>query len=222
MANDARQVILVIILFYLIFSGDVQPPASRLHISEDEILAREWHSVNVLNSTRYGDFSPREGRWLNLTGMREEDGYSWDLWEACRDKAREQADYALNTHLEESQSQYPLYHNITGIVHGDWVMSKLKDDFRHPQLNLSWTAPPNTYHHQNEFDRNLTSLTGSTHFRFHDSKDVFSSGNVTVRSMVASMNIREDSSVGHWWELTMHGLHFVETGRLLLTTTSEK
>jgi transmembrane E3 ubiquitin-protein ligase len=225
MASDPRSFILVVLFLYLLFSGDIQPGPGRFRFSGDDYIAREWQSLEILNSTSYGDFSPRSKKWLNLTGLREADGYDWELMDVTKQRAKEQIKHALDGHHNsgpDNINRLPLYHNITGTLHGDWIRLRGAENIQPPNLNLTAIQFTKAYHFQEEFDRNITSPSGSLRLGFHDIDDAVQVENKTVRKVAASLNIREDSSLGTWWQLTLYGVHFVDSGNVLLTTTSDK
>ncbi|KAK3048287.1 hypothetical protein LTS18_012973, partial [Coniosporium uncinatum] len=85
MAPSPRTTLLLLALLWLFFSQDssqpttsssstLHDPPSRAHAATPEqIIAHETAALDALGSSTYGDFDPARGRWVNVTGLREED-----------------------------------------------------------------------------------------------------------------------------------------------------
>ncbi|PQE18108.1 ring finger ubiquitin ligase protein [Rutstroemia sp. NJR-2017a BVV2] len=148
--------LLIIILFLYIFSSNEAnlPPNfdSPRNYAEAQ-LNRSRSAVGVLNATAWGDFTPAEageqGRWLNLTGFREGDGYRWErlgvFRETC-DKMRKWAEYreAAEIFQNGGTGLHGVYENVTGVVRGKWAryMGGLDGGKEsRSRLNLSTIAP---------------------------------------------------------------------------------
>lgn len=101
--ENLRVLAVILIVFWLTTSsGDGQAGYFAGPFLTQERLARQRHSYSALNSTAWGDFSPRrpgdppngteDTRYMNITGFRQDDGLAWeDLWrfrEACLETSR--------------------------------------------------------------------------------------------------------------------------------------
>ncbi|PSN66279.1 hypothetical protein BS50DRAFT_554510 [Corynespora cassiicola Philippines] len=227
--RDPRQVLFFIILLLLINSPEPQQQAYNTRSRYEDVLDREWTQLDVLNRTRYGDFDGAN-KWLNITGLREEDGFVWDLLEPVRSKAKEQtkvvlgdtADSALDGTIPDDQ-RIPVYRNISGYVQGEWARSPM-GRVRHPSdLNLSAVVPESPFPVV-EFDRNLTGTSGPVRLHITELEGKMRTDeNRTVSEVQARMVVGDDSSFGdNWWEFVLHGVHFPQFGGSVLTTTSER
>jgi len=90
----ARVVLIIVLLFFLYASPDQGPapgfPTARDYAAERIAVSRR--SLDILNITKWQDFSPRgpgsskheAPRYLNLTGFREEDEYAWERLDAFK------------------------------------------------------------------------------------------------------------------------------------------
>ena len=92
----ARVVLIIILLFFLYTSDDQSGRGPGFPTARDyaaERITRSRASLDVLNSTQWGDFTPKveveadDGKYLNLTGFRKEDGYAWERLEAWRQRS---------------------------------------------------------------------------------------------------------------------------------------
>ncbi|OCK82561.1 hypothetical protein K432DRAFT_292985 [Lepidopterella palustris CBS 459.81] len=228
-SRDSRPFILIIILLLLINSPEPQQQSFATRPRYDHTIAREWDALDVLNRTRYGDFDGEHGHWLNLTGFRENDGLAWQLLAPVQQRAKEQtvgllgvqAEGALTGSLDES-SYSAVYRNVTGFVQGEWARSKIGHDSPAPLLNLSAIAPDSAYPLA-DYDRNLTGGSGNVRIHFTELGDrTRANVNESISEISARIVIGEDTSMGDWWEFTLHGVHFLKFGGVVLTTTSEK
>ncbi|RDW94911.1 hypothetical protein BP5796_00674 [Coleophoma crateriformis] len=237
----ARVLLILIFLFYLYTSPDQQVgpagfPSPRDYASER--IARQKHALDVLNTTRWGDFEPRAqgytpGRWLNLTGFREHDGYGWDRLEGWR--ARCDA-FSKRFRAVGAEGYTDLngrvYENVTGIVQGKWV--RYEGDLADPSaiggrtFNLSEVAPGVDWAYRSEEDwtRNITGTEGKMMLRIDEkigeSLGLEDGAANEVRQVAATMTIQDESSSGDGWEMRVHGVHWPSQGLMLMTTTSEK
>ena len=213
--------------------------------------------IDLLNSTQYGDFDTIHNRWINVTGLREEDGYTWGVLPKVLDRAREQYETIVrpwkdweNSRLKDekpwigsassisSNESYPIkkapeqsdlgephvpfYHNVTGIVNGRWVRSKVDRDVEPPTLNVTTLAPHVPYT-SNEFSRNITGQDGKMRIKLDEKKsEILRSDIGKIREIRADMTIQDDTSNGDGWEMTLHGVHFPELGEIVLSTTAAK
>ena len=89
------------IMFFWVSPGGNEITSGRTISAEDYLdlrLAREADALSALNSTQWGDFAPTAvlndtGRedgvgsgWLNITGFRQSDGFSWNRMKKVRQR----------------------------------------------------------------------------------------------------------------------------------------
>lgn len=229
--RDPRQFVFFIILLLLINSPEPQQQAGYNTRSRyNEVIEREWEELDVLNRTRYGDFDPGKNQWLNITGLREEDGFAWDLLEPVRRRATEQTKGLLGEKAESwlkgtvgEEESIPVYRNISGYVQGEWVRSSL-GRIRHPSdMNASALLPEYPFPLA-EYDRNLTGTGGPVRLHITELEGrMRTDENRTISEVSARVVIGDDESWGdNWWEFAVNGLHYPEFGGAVLTTTSER
>lgn len=234
---DSRgSLLFILIALYLLVSSQNRAPLIDHDKEHQHEIAEEQHALHLLNESKYGDFDPRADRWLPIAGLRKNDSYSWDLLPGVQDKARRQLRSALlgaSLHVPEAletedgvsslnltQQPLPVYHNVTGKLRGDWVRQKSVS--YHPRLNITALALENDYV-THDFGLNVTGDTGTFYFDLHegDGEELQQNGG-HVREIRAELAIESDSSLGNTWHLSLFGVHFSETGGIILTTTSEK
>ena len=233
MAN--RGSLVIIFILFLIFYSDLSPPTDITDtFSHAKLIARERASLAVLNASRYQDFDPPNKRWVNLTGLKEEYGYGWDRLETVKGRWEEHATASLGEDVKQAingkkDEAFPIYHNVTGLVRGRWVRSKLEIGLIAPQVNLSAIVPPETYA-TNEWTRNISGSEGKMKIEFGE-RDRGNSkanvirdknGNEVARAIRAHLRIQDQKSWGDGWDIKLYGVHFVQIGAVLVTTTSEK
>ncbi|KAK8209432.1 putative RING finger ubiquitin ligase [Phyllosticta capitalensis] len=224
MANNPPPfAILLVILLFLYLTPD--PPAPGESHRHQHAVDHERGELEALNNSTYGEIYPGEEgdrRPLNLTGFKPEHGFRWELLEPAQDKARDQARYALGDNadslIEGSSDQYPLlYHNVTGFVEGEWRRTGVYDG---PHVNLSAITPHGTYTSE-DWKRNVTAASGDVRIHLRE-KEHGEAWNTSVRRISARATIGQETSFGNWWEMVLYGIHFVDVGEIILTTTSEK
>ena len=83
-----RVVLLIVILFFLLLSPDTKQPSP----SQQKELGRRIEGLQqalcTLQNASYGDLDAAEHRWLNSTGLREDDGFNWRLLPLAQKAAR--------------------------------------------------------------------------------------------------------------------------------------
>jgi mitofusin len=223
--RDPRSFIFFIILLLLINSPEPRGQQGfDVRSRYDEVLQHERDELDVLNRTRYGDLDPNKNKWLNITGLNEEDGFVWELLAPVQRRAAEQTRNLLGASADgyldgASEEKAPVYRNITGYVQGEWARSSLSR-VRHPSDINSTTIFEHI--HPAEFDRNITGTGGMVRLRISE-KEQATYENRTVSEVSATMVIGDHDSTGrNWWEFTLHGVHFPHLGGVVLTTTSDK
>lgn len=228
--RDPRQFLFIIVLLLLINSPEPQQQAFTTRSRFDETVTREWDELEILNRTRYGDFDARKDKWLNITGLRDEDGFAWDLLDPVRQRATTQtkgllgvaADGSLDGTLGDTPS-IPVYRNVSGYVQGEWVRSPL-GRVRHPSdMNTSEIMPENPFP-MAEYDRNLTGTGGPVRLHITELEGRMQTDeNRTISEITARIVIGDNASIGgNWWEFVLHGVHFPSFGGSVLTTTSDR
>lgn len=138
----------------------------------------------------------------------------------------------------------PFYKNISGVVHGDWVRSPVQEGIQAPTLNMSHYAPEGPFGplEIHRFGRNLTEdmKKGWVKIAFEENDDestllskvvgvedddkgspVITKEVQLLREVRASINIGSEDT-GDDWEAQVYGVHYLETGNMVLTTTSLK
>ncbi|KAL2005995.1 hypothetical protein VTN00DRAFT_9649 [Thermoascus crustaceus] len=234
---DSRgSLLFILIALYLLVSSQNRAPLIDHDREHQHEIAEEQHALRLLNESKYGDFAPHADRWLPIAGLRKNDSYSWDLLPGVQDKARRQLRSALlgaGLHVPEAletedgvsslnltQQPLPVYHNVTGKLRGDWVRQKTVS--YHPRLNITALALENDYV-THDFGLNVTGDTGTFYFDLHEGDgEELQQNSGHVREIRAELAIESDSSLGNTWHLSLFGVHFPETGGIILTTTSEK
>jgi hypothetical protein len=191
-------------------------------------MEREHHALDVLNATRWGDFAVagegigREmgmpGRWINLTGFREEDGHAWGKLEWAERSFEG---------LQREVGKGVVFANVTGILKGRWVRDgKLRTG---QNLNLTELAPEVNWASR-EWSRNITGSEGKTILRIEDNYVEVDMDGLPVkgvdleaaREVSATLTLQDESSWGDGWDMRLHGVHWPKNGKLVMTTTSEK
>ena len=119
----------------------------------------------------------------------------------------------------------PLYKNVTGIVQGQWTRSKVGEGLASPSLNLSALTPRIGYVSQ-RYNRNITGRSGDLRFHIHEGNDddfeLAIEDEGLIRDVRATMTIKDESSSGDGWEMSLFGVHYPLQGGIILSTTSEK
>ncbi|PKS05279.1 hypothetical protein jhhlp_008651 [Lomentospora prolificans] len=206
-------------------------------------LNRQLDALDVLNSTKWGDFSPvipKEGdgdkdaaqRFLNLTGFRKNDGLAWEDLNAFRDHcvgvSRAVIPPAKGEDLWLDGQGEPVWQNASGRVRGTWVRRDASVRREATSYNLTaitpdieWAVP------ELPWARNITGTEGRMKIRIrdkaNDDADGFDGDPIYGAGMVrAEITIDDTDGTGHNWDMRLHGVHWKRHGAILLTTTSEK
>ncbi|CZS93024.1 hypothetical protein WAI453_000773 [Rhynchosporium graminicola] len=182
----ARVVLIIVLLFFLYTSPDQGTPQGfqSPHDYAAERTDRFRHSLDVLNRTKWQDFSPKTedksrfeaARYLNLTGFREDDDYAWERLDTFKTRSQEFTKEAKSgNQLGDTDNGAPMevYRNITGIVKGKWVRNTagLNGSQRTGSLNLTETSPGINWAFQDVeyWTRNVTGTTGKMMLRLEES-----------------------------------------------------
>ncbi|KAL8712138.1 MAG: hypothetical protein Q9220_003572 [cf. Caloplaca sp. 1 TL-2023] len=240
--DASRLLVLIFLLLFLYAAPDTQTPSPSQQRHLDKLIIQEQHAVDVLNSARYGDLRVPENRWINVTGLRKADGYAWHLLPDVQERARQQASrvidawHSLNDYGPEDDDQksntteaigspprqVPFYHNVSSIVHGHWIRSKIAKGITAPVVNLTALVPQVAYV-TDRYTRNITGTEGELRFKLDEKQsESWTSAHTHVRKISAEMTIEDQSSSGDGWEMTLHGVHYPLNGSIVLTTTSQR
>ncbi|KAJ5058258.1 hypothetical protein J3E74DRAFT_221393 [Bipolaris maydis] len=230
--RDPRSFLFFIILLLLINSPEPQQPTFNARTRFRELIDREYYQLDLLNRTRYGDFDAKNNKWLNISGLREEDGFAWELLDPVRQKAKAQSEQILREPwkkmldgpLEQGEPTMPVYKNLSGYVQGEWTRSTLSR-IRHPgDMGNASSNPDNPFGNIVDFDRNMTGAGGPVRLHITELEDKMRRNeNQTISEISAKVIIGDrDSFGGNWWEFVVHGVHFLKSGTAVLTTTSDR
>ena len=252
MAFDGPRTLLILsLIFFFFLSPDTRAP-SLVRLLEIEVkIEEERAALEILNATDYNALDAPHSRWINLTGLREQDGFGWQMLPKVQERARQQCQHAIYSAPlsarnktesigldEQRQSEVqaktidsinpfhgrlPMYSNVTSILQGKWVRSVIDNDAPNVNVNLTSLVPNVTYA-TTHFGRNITGFEGDIRVKLTeqsiDEERDLDSG--LIRKIKAEMVIKDDTSSGDGWDMTMFGVHFVRQGGIVLTTTSEK
>ena len=255
--DTPRILLVVILLLFLFISPETQGPSFSQQYDIGHSILEEKQALDLLHTSSYGGLDATNNRWLNVTGLRKDDGYAWHLLPDVQKVAKGQLQHICNAFestsvlkntsvplekpeddgdqknivdkilstMKLSNNPVPLYHNVTGVFRGDWTRSKIGEGLVPPSLNLSALNPRIGYV-SNDFNRNITGRSGALRFHIHaENSDVLKLGSDDdglVRDLKASMTIKDESSSGDGWEMTLFGVHYPLQGGIILSTTSEK
>lgn len=242
--------VFIMMLMYVSPSGNDTQLGTQMTAGEylNLKLARETNALNVLNTTRWGDFSPSNdlnvtlagggvgSGYLNITGYRQDDGFSW----ARMKKVQQRFDVFRKSYGppdgsdEKAAAQYAVYHNATGLAAGPWIRSQglgFENQLRGGRnLNISHINSDTNWA-WGVLNKNITGTEGSAtlHTLRFDPHSTVSDGRIKLkereknqpRMAEASLTLRDESNYGGW-ELRLYGFHWPESGLMALTTSSDK
>ncbi|SLM38820.1 ring finger ubiquitin ligase [Lasallia pustulata] len=115
-----------------------------------------------------------------------------------------------------------VYHNVTGIVKGQWIRSAIDNGRINPMLNLAALAPRVPYIAR-EYSRNVTGHGGDMRLKLDEkTSELLATEYGLVREIRAEMTIKDETSSGDGWEMALHGVHYPDIGGIVLSTTGEK
>ncbi|KAM0475291.1 hypothetical protein ACHAPX_007045 [Trichoderma viride] len=236
-------------VFFVIwlFLPDDEYQSQSLAIS-DLILSRLSDygvALDVLNSTRWGDFAPLEAnrtenndarfpKYINLTGFREGDNFSWQHLDKFRERGLKLSHHAVSavdgTELWDVAEGVPIWANASGALGGQWVRRPELSPRTPDSYNLSQSVPSmHWYADKWDWARNLTSTSGRIHLRLEGNKTVTGYeplsktdaplGGGLIRNMKGVLVIEDEKSS---FETRLWGVHWPRQGVIMMTTTSEK
>jgi transmembrane E3 ubiquitin-protein ligase len=230
MRQGKCSVILCIILLLLFFFPDSSPGNGPIiPFTVDNIVDTEIYALDLLVNSTYGDFEPEQEKWLNVTGLRESDGFAWNVLGSVKERVRDQVyaalggeggERALNGPIPGTEP-LPVYGNISGYVQGTWVRSTLERELSKPHLNVT-AILPRVYRPWDHFRRNITGDSGDVYITFKDKGNPDDVNGTHVRGLTADMTIADETSPGAGWSFVLYGEHVLDTGSIVLTTSSDK
>ena len=232
--NDSRLPVLLIIIFILWAFPDPAPapltPGTSVHNTFESTLARELKQLHVVNNTGYGAFAPKEGKWVNITGLEEEDGFAWDVLESVKGRVRQQVGYVVGNEEEAGRVidgggvgvELPVWKNVSGHVRGKWVRSALDREIEQPKLNMSRILPWDARDFRRRWERNVTGQEGELRIDLSEKGMPDEVDGVRLQNVKAELSLQDVDSAGDGWGIVMYGTHFVDAGSIILTTTSTK
>ena len=88
--DTPRAVLLLFVILFIFLSPESQQPTLSQQREIGHLISDERHALSVLNESRYGDLDAAGDKWLNVTGLRAEDGYVWEALPKVQERAREQ------------------------------------------------------------------------------------------------------------------------------------
>ncbi|KAM0346048.1 hypothetical protein ACHAPU_005809 [Fusarium lateritium] len=235
--------VFIVVIVWLIFpDGDYSSQSLTLSELAKERLDHFQDALDVLNASHWGNFKPapeKESKvkpsYLNLTGFRAEDEFSWGHLERFRETSLAFSRHAVADHdLWDAGQGEPMWMNASGTVHGDWVRKNGFSSRGYDSYNLSriardmdWTGD------KAPWARNITGRTGRMMLRLEGNKTLHEyeqlptkkgvpTGGGLIRSVKATTTIEDTHGSGHDWEMRLWGIHWPRQGVVLMTTTSEK
>ena len=238
---DTPRIVLLVFLFLFLFAfPDSQRPSASQQHELEHLLAAERQALDLLNSAKYADFDPTQGRWINVAGLRHSDQFAWDLLPRVQERARQQQRDILKgsswPQEQRSSGSLPLakdengtaestapwrgvYNNVTGSIRGHWVRSRVADMYTPPSLNLTSLG---IAYPAEQFKYNISGREGHLRFKLEEKASSLSSQTELVRELHAEMTIQDENSRSEGWELTLHGIHDLAQGDILLATTGQR
>ena len=244
-----RGITFVLVAFvFLIILQDLQDRNLGPKLQAQRIAEAEENALHVLSSSINNGFNPQDSKWLNVTGLKENDSLSWQLLPQVKTKALLQAKEVLSSewietatgirHNTDSQrfgerytsvqrmddvfqdlKTLPFYQNVTGIVRGNWLRSKLERHVIVPSKRFNGSSEH--VYTDGGYDRNVSGTRGHLHLRLDEKQSLSANieGNI-AQEIKADLTIENTS--GETWEIPLRGVHFVDSGAVLLATTSDK
>lgn len=236
----------MLLVWMILPDGEYRAQTLMLSDLAEERLGRFQTALDVLNGTRWGDFSPKTAgnddshlrtRYLNLTGFREEDGFAWEDLDRFRTRGQELSQYAMppggNHDLWNLGQPGSVWSNASGTLNGEWVRKPGSVPRGYDSYNLTETVPSATWLHDHySWARNITGDSGRmvvmlesnrsiTEYEQVSSDDGRMSGGL-IRTVKSTLTVEDTTGSGHNWEMRLWGTHWPRQGVLLMTTTSEK
>ena len=245
MAEISPRAVVLAILFFLIL---YVPPTQNRNLSApvEKINARieeTWDAVRILNTTSFGDFAPWLHQndsqddtsiavgYLNLTGFRRPDQFSWSLLPVVQTRFRTILDHILGNRgtsaIEQSLFQdFLQYGNTSSSLRGVWTRSASEPQHLPAPLNLSAIATDVSWA-PGAWQRNITGQTGEIWVKLDEPTpptdfEVTEIEHASARPVTAAVSIQDETSIATGWSFAMRGIHFLGTGTTVLSSGSAK
>ncbi|KAI8714363.1 RING-type domain-containing protein [Fusarium sp. LHS14.1] len=236
----------IVFIIWLVFpEGDYSSQSLTLSDLAAERLGRFHDALDVLNASRWGDFTPAPKKgsktrpsYLNLTGFRKEDKFAWNDLDRFRERSLEFSRHAIppvgGKNLWDAGEGDAVWMNASGTVHGEWVKRKGSVARGYDSYNLTKAVPGMDWiGDEVSWARNITGTSGRMMLRLEGNKTVNEYEQLPaqtntpvagglIRSVKGTTTIEDTSGSGHDWEMKLWGVHWPRQGVILMTTTSEK
>ncbi|PHH91230.1 hypothetical protein CDD83_1280 [Cordyceps sp. RAO-2017] len=197
--HPAAGLFFILFLIWMLFpESEYQGQSPVLSELAAERLARYRDALDVLNTTRWGDFAPgtsepsaadddddgdgddgdaAEPKYLNLTGFRREDGFAWEDLGRFRERGLRLSRHAIPPVAGPQPCDLAqgdaVWANASGTLRGEWVRRPGSVPRRYDGYNLSRTVPGVDWvGDKAEWARNMTGETGRMMLRLESNKTV--------------------------------------------------
>ncbi|KAK2593024.1 hypothetical protein QQS21_009278 [Conoideocrella luteorostrata] len=246
--NPAGAFLFILFLLWLLFpEGEYRSQSIALSDVAVGRISRYRDALTVLNTTKWGDFSPANkttenggstaATFLNLTGFREQDGFAWRDLDTFRKKGLRLSRHAVppvdGRHLWDVAQGGAIWTNASGTVHGEWVRRPGSESRGVSSYNLTKNVPSVEWiGHKVEWARNVTGNSGKMMLRLNGNRtldhyeqlsvDMAPLSGGIIRSLRGTATIEDTTGSGLNWEMKLWGVHWPRQGVILMTTTSEK
>ncbi|UKZ83482.1 hypothetical protein TrVFT333_011291 [Trichoderma virens FT-333] len=236
---------IIFILWWMLPGSDYQSQSVAL---SDLVVSRLSHyraSLDVLNTTHWGDFAPvveddgdhASPRYVNLTGFREEDHLSWQDLGRFRERGLQFSRHAMlavdGEQLWDVAQGEAVWANASGVLLGQWVRRQETIPRTYDSYNLSESVPSMHWiGDKTDWARNVTGGTGRLQVRLTGNETVAEyeqlskvdaplSGGL-IRNVKAVVTVEDTEGSGLSWEMVLFGVHWPRQGVIMMATTSEK
>ena len=248
--SGPRVVLVLLFIFFFLVSPETQHASPAQQREAYRTIQLEHDAIAHLSKSYYGELNSAENRFVNVTGLRKGDGYGWDFLPKVQERARQQAKDVLNTgsiqtgrntwrnlKLGDFGERYttfesldsepdspqitPFYRNITGLIRGNWIRSHIERELLPLRPNL--TAVSDVSYITRDYSHNISGSRGELRLKLDEKRSTaWTTKSNVAQEIKAELTLQDESSNGEGREIILYGVHFVEPGSVLLTTTSEK
>lgn len=238
MIVDSRRAFLFFLFLFILLNPPPNPRPAWSEREYEERLTEERRELSLIGNYTYGDFDSLRGKWLPLVGLTKEDGFAWGLLNSARQKAKYQQELVIRASTTSDNDSgprkdelgevhvmnmsLPVYRNMTGKIHGDWVRWTEAETKSRPLLNLTAMAMEHEYF-TTEFRLNATADHGelSMVIEEQESGDMIING-TCIRQVRAALTLETEEASEEMTGVNLYGVHIPGSGSIILTTTSEK
>ena len=233
--ESQRAIFLVFLILFFFLSPDTSQPSRIQRQQLGNRILEEYQALKSLRNSSYGEFPLKHQGGGNTTGAGDQDGFAWKLLPEIQKRARAQyLELFIGTEKVSedditagnesayelaADSPLPFYQNVSGSVQGDFVKLSLGEELTR-SINLTAIVPKRK-HVFHKVWRNVTEAEGGLTLRIFE-EDKESGPDVAVREISANLAVETESSPGNGWEMKLFGVHYPQTGSVILTTTSAK